>query len=39
MKALSLQKISYTRQFESKPFIALICIIFAEALLIKENQT
>ena len=27
--ALSLHKISCTRQFESKPFIALICIIFA----------
>ena len=30
MKTLSLQKISCTRQFESKSFIALICIIFAE---------
>ena len=37
MKTLTLQKISCTRQFESKSFIALICIIFA--LLIKENQT
>ena len=37
MKTLSLQKISCTRQFERKSFMALICIIFA--LLIKENQT
>ena len=37
MKTLTLQKINCTRQFESKSFIALICIIFA--LLIKENQT
>ena len=38
MKTLSLQKISCTRQFESKSFIALICIIFAEDKHINQGE-
>ena len=38
MKTLSLQKISCTRQFESKPFIALICIIFAKDKHINQGE-
>ena len=38
MKALSLQKISYTRQFERKSFIALICIIFTKDKHINQGE-
>ena len=38
MKTLSLQKISCTRQFERKSFIALICIIFAEDKHINQGE-
>ena len=38
MKTLSLQKISSTRQFERKSFIALICIIFAKDKHINQGE-
>lgn len=38
MKTLSLQKISCTRQFESKSFIALICIIFTKDKHINQGE-
>ena len=38
MKTLSLQKISCTRQFERKSFIALICIIFAKDKHINQGE-
>ena len=38
MKTLSLQKISCTRQFERKSFIALICIIFTKDKHINQGE-